>query len=338
MKQDSKKNRFKVYIPLTIVILIVLSGAYYWFRDYRTYITTDDAHVEADNITIGSKIIGRIVTLHAAEGDIVSKGQLLVELDSSDLIAQRDQAMALRSQAQASLTQSEIRYSSDQKSIRVQEINLEKAEEDLARAREQFSGGVITQEQFDHIKKAYESASAQLDAVKAQLSVSKSLISSAAAAVGTAAAQVNVLETQLKNTKLYAPAEGVIARRWLMPGDIVQPGQSVFTLTDGRAEWIVAYLEETKIGFITNGQDVKFTIDAYPHIKFYGKVFLVGASTANVFSLIPANNASGNFTKVTQRVPVKISIDKTEKGKELSSFSFLPGMSAVVKFIRKQNG
>jgi len=335
MKQDQKKNKIKVYLPIFIVVLVILSGAYYWFRDYKTYITTDDAHVEADNITIGSKILGRIAALHAVESEQVTQGQLLVELDSSDLIAQRNQSLALRAQAKASLSQAEIKYSSDQKSIRVQEINVEKSEEDLVRAKEQYSGGVITQEQFDHIRKANESAAALLDAAKAQLNVSRSLITSASAAVETADAQVNVLETQLKNTRLYAPASGVIAKRWLMPGDIVQPGQSVFTLTDGKSLWVVSYLEETKIDEIFIGQDVRFSIDAYAHKKFYGKVFLIGSSTANVFSLIPANNASGNFTKVTQRVPVKISIERAENGEEIGSYKFLPGMSAVVKFIRK---
>jgi membrane fusion protein, multidrug efflux system len=335
MKQDQKKNKLKVYIPLIIVILVVMSGAWYWYRDYSMFITTDDAHIEADNITIGSKILGRVASVHSEEGDSVSFGKLLVELDSSDLIAQKNQALAMLSQAEASLNQSEVRYASDQKSIRVQEITLEKAKEDLQRANEQYSGGVITQEQFDHTKKAFESAEAMLDAAKAQLNVSRSLISSAAAAVKTAGSQIMVLETQLKNTKLYSPANGVIAKRWLLAGDIVQPGQSVFTLTDGKAKWVIAFLEETKIGEISTGQEVRITIDAFKHRKFSGKVFLVGSSTASVFSLIPANNASGNFTKVTQRIPVKISIDEVDGGKDFSRYNIIPGMSAVVKFVRK---
>jgi membrane fusion protein (multidrug efflux system) len=335
MKQDSQKNKIKVYIPLALVLLIILSGAWYWYRDYRIYITTDDARIEADNITIGSKMLGRIAAIHAVEGENVTQGKLLVELDSTDLIAQKLQAAALRTQAMASHNQAEVKYSSDQKSIRVQEINLEKAQEDLERAKAQYSGGVITQEQFDHLKKAFESAGAQLDAAKAQLAVSRSLISSASAAVETAGSQVNVLETQLRNVRLYSPSSGVIARRWLLPGDIVQPGQSVFTLTDDRAKWVIAYLEETKIGEIFTGQDVRITIDAFKHARFSGKVFLVGSSTASVFSLIPANNASGNFTKVTQRIPVKISIDTVEGEKDISEYNILPGMSAIVKFIRK---
>ena len=155
------------------------------------------------------------------------------------------------------MTQSEVKYSSDQKSIRVLEINLERANEDMTRAKSQSEGGVITAEQFDHIKKAYETASAQLDAAKAQLLVSKSMISSASAAVETANAQVKVLDTQLKNTRLYAPADGIIAKRWLLPGDVVQPGQSVFTLTMSKNLWVVAFLEETKISEITYRTECK---------------------------------------------------------------------------------
>jgi len=334
MKQDSTKNRLKVYIPVAIVALIILSGAFYWYRDYKMYLTTDDAHVDADNVTISSKILGRIVALHAEEGDSVTKGQLLVELDSTDLLAQRRQALSVQAQTMAGLNQSQVKYASDQKGIRVLEINLERAKEDLDRAKNQSEGGVITQEQYDHVKKTYESSQAQLEASKAQITVSASMITSASAAVETASSQIKVIETQLKNTRLYSPVNGVVAKRWLLPGDIVSPGQSAFTVTDKSVLWVVAFLEETKIHEVSKGQIVKFTLDAFPHEKFSGKVFYSAASTASVFSLIPANNASGNFTKVTQRIPVKISIDKAESGRDISSYRILSGMSAVVKITR----
>lgn len=335
MKEEAAKSKLKVYIPLVIVILSVIAGGWFWYKDYTKYITTDDAHVDADNVSIGSKIIGRISAIHGSEGDLVKQGALLAELDSSDMVSQRNQSGALKSQAMANLAQAEARYSSDQKSIRVLEIGLERATEDLTRAKSQSDGGVISAEQFDHIKKAYESASAQLEAAKAQLNVSKSMISTASAAVESASAQVNVLNTQLRNTRLYAPSDGIIAKRWLLSGDVVQPGQSVLTLTISNNLWVVAFLEETKISDISQGQEVIFTIDAFSGVKFSGKVFLIGSSTASVFSLIPANNASGNFTKVTQRIPVRISIEKADNNKELSSFNILSGMSAVVKIIRK---
>jgi membrane fusion protein (multidrug efflux system) len=334
MAQNSKKNKVKVYIPLGIVIIAVLAGAWYWYRDYSRYITTDDARIDANNVTVGSKILGRIVAVYAQEGDKVTKGKLLAELDSTDLRAQRNQAVALKEQALTNLGQANAKVVSDQQSLKVVEINLERTKEDLDRAKKQSEGGVITEEQYDHIKKAYEAAAAQADAAKALIAVSKLQINSASAAVETANAQIKVLDAQLRNIRLWSPGNGVIAKRWLMPGDIIQPGQSAFTLTDDSGKWVISYLEETKISEIKNGQDVKFTIDAFPGVKFFGKVFLTGTSTASVFSLIPASNASGNFTKVTQRIPVRISIDSASSGKDISSFNILPGMSAVIKITR----
>jgi membrane fusion protein, multidrug efflux system len=334
MKEGSNKNRLKVYIPLAIVIVIVLAGAWYWYKDYSMYITSDDAHVDADNVSVGSKILGRITALYANEGDLVKQGALLAELDSTDMIAQRNQSVAIKSQAQANLVQAETKYSSDQKSLKVLEINLDRATEDLNRAKNQADGGVITTEQFDHIKKAHESALAQLESAKAQLLVSKSMISTASSAVESANAQTKVLNSQLRNTRLYAPADGLIAKRWLLTGDVVQPSQSIYTITISKNLWVIAYPEETNISEIHNGQEVKIAIDAFPDVKFSGKVFLVGSSTASVFSLIPANNASGNFTKVTQRIPIRISIDKADNNKDMSSFNILSGMSVVVKIIK----
>jgi membrane fusion protein (multidrug efflux system) len=334
MKPESKNNRLRVYIPLAIVIIIVLAGAFYWYRDYSRYITTDDAHVDAHNVSIGSKILGRISAIYAKEGDVIKQGTILADLDSSDFLAQRNQSLALRAQAVANLRQSEVKFGSDQKSILVHEINLERAGEDLTRAKSQLEGGVITPEQFDHIKKAYETASAQIEAAKALLMVSKSMISTASSAVETANAQVKVIDNQIKNTRLYAPDDGIIAKEWLLAGDIVQPGQSVFTLTINKNLWVVAFLEETNISEINIGQDVRFTIDAFPGVRFNGKVFLVGSSTASVFSLIPANNASGNFTKVTQRIPIRVSIESADNNKDISTFNILSGMSAVVKIIK----
>jgi membrane fusion protein, multidrug efflux system len=334
MAQNPKKNKVKVYIPLGLVIIAVFAGAWYWYRDYSRYITSDDARIDADNVTVGSKMLGRLVAVYAQEGDVVTKGKLLAELDSSDLYAQRNQALALKEQALTNLAQSNAKFVSDQQSLKVVEINLERAKEDLDRAKKQSEGGVITDEQYDHIKKTYEAASAQTDAAKALIAVSKSQITSTSAAVETANAQIKVLDTQLRNTRLWSPGNGIIAKRWLLPGDVIQPGQSAFTLTDDSRKWVISYLEETKISEIRNGQDVKFTIDAFPKVKFYGKVFLTGTSTASVFSLIPASNASGNFTKVTQRIPVRISIDSAGNGKDISSFNILPGMSAVIKITR----
>jgi membrane fusion protein (multidrug efflux system) len=133
---------------------------------------------------------------------------------------------------------------------------------------------------------------------------------------------------------LFAPNAGIIGKRWLMPGDIAQAGQSIFTIVNDRKFWITIFLEETKLENLHIGQQAIFSLDTYPNMVFTGKIFTISSNTASQFSLIPANNASGNFTKVTQRVQIKISIDGTQVGKSLSNYHIFSGMSAVVKIIR----
>jgi len=147
---------------------------------------------------------------------------------------------------------------------------------------------VVTKEQYDHARQAVELAQAQVKVSQAQ--------------EANARAQLEVVRTQLQNTEIVSPAGGVIARKWVMPGDIVQPGQPVYTIYDLRDLWVTAYFEETKLFAIRLGSPVEISVTAYPGRKLVGKVVLIGAAAASEFSLIPGQHASGNFTKVTQRV------------------------------------
>lgn len=332
----SGKKDWKVYLPLALVVAAIVAGGIYWYIDYSNYLKTDDAYVTSDNVSVSSKILGRITHLYADEGDSVKAGQLLVELDSTDLLAQKKQIVAGKLQTEAGKLQAEAKYAYDSKNINVLKIALEKAKEDFDRAKMQYSGDVITKEQFDHAKKALETAQAQFEASKAQLQVSRTQITSADASIVSADAQIGVVSTQLNNTRLYSPCDGIISKRWLLSGDIAQPGQSVFSVNNNRKFWVLVYLEETKMDGLHIGQQAFYTLDTYPDVTFEGKVFTIGSTTASQFSLIPPSNASGNFTKVTQRVPVKISIDATKEGQKISSFKLMTGMSAVVK-IKKQS-
>jgi membrane fusion protein (multidrug efflux system) len=332
--QVKKEKSLKVYIPLILVIVLILGGVIYWYLDYSKYIKTDDAHVETDNVSVSSKMLGRVIQVYAAEGDAVKQGQLIAELDSSDLVAQKNQAIAIKLQTEASIAQAEAKYQFDLKSNKVMEISLSKSADDFARAKNQYKGDVITQEQYDHAKNAMETAQAQLEAARSQAKVSGTQITSTKAAVASAEAQTKVIVSQINNTRLYAPTDGLVGKRWLLPGDITQPGQSIFTIVNNQKLWISIYLEETKLENLHIGQPVIFTLDTYPGTIFTGKIITLGSNTAAQFSLIPANNAAGNFTKVTQRIQLKISIDGTKEGKSLSEYRILSGMSAVVKIIR----
>lgn len=334
--QEDEKKGMKVYIPLIVVILLVLGGGWYWYRDYSRFISTDDAYIDGDRVAIGSKVLGRISQEYAVEGDSVKKGMLLAEIDSVELNAQKIQNISSKNQKIAASKQFQAKYLLDEESVKLQKINFEKAKEDMTRAKIQFDGGVITKEQFDHIQKAFESAQAQLDAAQTQLTVTKAQIASSQADIESADAQIGLTAAQLRNTKIYAPFDGVVARRWLLTGDIAQPGQSIFTVTNEKQLWVIIYIEETNLQDIRIGQKAVFTVDAFSGVKFSGSVFYIGSNAASQFSLIPPSNASGNFTKTTQRIPVKISIDKAEdkKGQPVS-VKLISGMSVIMKLVKE---
>ena len=292
----------RILIPLFIFIIIG-AIAWYWYIGHKGYVSTDDAFIDADKATISSKIPGRIINLKFAEGDTIKMGQVLSVLDTSDLKAQEKQFIAATINANESIT--------------LAKVNLEKAKDDFARAQSQYRDNIITKEQYDHSAKALDAAQAEYN-----ISLTKPAMSKA---------QQEVVKAQLKNSTIYCPIGGVIARKWILEGDVVQPGQPIFTIFDMKDIWITAQFEETRLALVTMGAQVEISVDTYPDIKLSGKVIQIGSNTASQFSLIPPNNASGNFTKVTQRVPVKISIDKGN-----SNVNLLPGMSVEVR-VKERN-
>lgn len=292
-----------VLIPFVLLIIAVLAG-WYWYVNFNKYVSTDDAYIDGNRVSISSKVLGRIEKLFVDEGDTLREGQVVARLDSLDLLAQRDRVLADLILAK--------------NSISLEQVNLEKAVEDYDRAQFQYEQNIIPKEQYDHIKKSYESAQVQLKIAEAKVEATQ--------------AQLNVINTQLQNTVITSPMNGVVAKRWILEGDVVQPGQPIFTVYDLKNLWVTSNFEETKLSEIKLGAPVIIDVDAYPDIEVQGKVIQIGSNTASQFSLIPPNNASGNFTKVTQRIPIKISIDKiTTKENKKMDVTLLPGMSVEVK-------
>ena len=295
-------RNFKLVIPLFIVILGLAIVAYYWYMGTKEFVTTDDAYIDANRVSISSKILGRISNLTVDEGDTVRIGQVLVNLDDTSLRADEVQAQAALALAN--------------ESVNLAKVSLDKAQADFNRASAQFKDNVITKEQFDHAESELESAKARLNISVAQTK--------------TAKAQIGVVETQLTSTVISAPMNGVVSKRWVLKGDVVSAGQPIFTLYDLKNLWVTANLEETSIEALRSAEKVEIMVDAYPDRKFSGRVLQIGSNTASQFSLIPPNNAAGNFTKVTQRVPVKISI-LPESDQKSTAVQLLPGMSVEVK-------
>lgn len=305
-------TRRRFLIPLGFAVLCAALTVTYWAVYLRGSVSTDDAFVDGDPTSISAKVPGRITLLSSAEGDSVQPGQVLVQLDDTDLRAQVAQAEAALELAR--------------QSVGLAQVTLHKAQEDFSRTQAQFQGSIVTQEQLDHARQAVELAEAQVKVSQAQ--------------AANAQAQLEVVRTQLQNTRIVAPAGGVIARKWAMPGDIVQPGQPIYTIYDLRDLWVTANFEETKLVSIHLGSPVEIALSAYPHHKLAGKVTLIGAAAASEFSLIPPNNASGNFTKVTQRVAVKIALVDSSPSLlagprpgagSADVLRLIPGMSADVK-------
>jgi membrane fusion protein (multidrug efflux system) len=302
-----RKKRF--LIPIIFLFLSAILVAAYWYIFLRDFVSTDDAYIDANQVGISSKILGRIRELTADEGDTVTQGALLVQLDDSDL------------QSQAAQERENIAF--NQENVSLAKINLQRAETDFRRTTDLYKDSVVSWDQFDLAKKAFDMA-------KAQYKI-------AIAGVNTSKAKLDVVQTQLQNTRIVSPMTGVIAKKWVMPGDVVQPGQPIFTIYDLQNIWVTANFEETKLSSIRLNDPAQISVDAHPDVKFEGRVTLMGAVTASQFSLIPPNNASGNFTKVTQRVPIKISLERKMTNSKHDPVMLLPGMSVEVKIHIRDN-
>lgn len=290
----------KIVIPVLLVVIVGAIALWRWYLGVKDYVTTDDAYVDGNRVTVSARILGRITMLAADEGTTVREGMVLVRLDDHDLRAQELQGQAA------------LRLAGENANLA--RVNLARAQDDYARAARQYRDEIIPKEQFDH-------AQNELEAARTRQAI-------ATAQVATSRAQLQVIETQLLNTVVEAPMNGIVSKRWALPGDVVQPAQPILSVYNLDSVWVTANLEETKIATLQLGDPVTIDVDAYPDAGFQGRLIQLGTNTAAQFSLIPPNNAAGNFTKVTQRVPVKISIAPAEGLKH--PMPLLPGMSVEV--------
>jgi membrane fusion protein (multidrug efflux system) len=295
-------RRKRVLIPFFFLVLVMVAVTWYWYKEWRGFVMTDDAFIDADRVSISPKVLGRISRLAVDEGSRVGQGDVLARLDDSD------------ARAQVELARSGLAFAEE--SLPLSRVNFARAQDDFRRADVQFKKAVITQEQFSHAQRALEAARAEL--------------AMAGARIGMARAQLAVAETQLQNMVLVAPFAGMIVKRWLLEGDVAQPGQPIFSMYDLEKVWVTANLEETKLGKLKLGDRVEISVDTYPGRTFWGRLALIGDYTASEFSLIPPNNASGNFTKITQRVPLRIFFDGMGP-EEREKFPLRPGMSVEIK-------
>jgi membrane fusion protein (multidrug efflux system) len=347
------------YAKPALLILAVLAVAVWLGRlmiHAYHYVETDDAYVVGHLHQISPQLQNQVKEVLVSENQTVKAGDVLVRLDSleSELALQKSQAELEQAKAQEAQTRAAAAQADTQiaeASARVEQAKAQVAQTaaqlELARLNrdrnEQLfgKGGVIAQSDLDNARNAFAAAEAALNANQANVTAATSALGSAQAAqksahaeiaaasanVAVSAAAVRDAERKLSYTTITAPASGRVGNKSVEPGNYVLPGQILFAIA-GTDVWVVANFKETQLARMTPGQEVEITIDALPKQVLHGKVDSISPASGAQFALLPPDNATGNFNKVVQRVPVKISFD--EQSLRLVSDKIRLGLSAVV--------
>ena len=334
-----KKKRKLQAIFLPVVLFVAIALGVWWWVDYNKYIASDDANLDSYRVDVASQVSGRIIQQFVTAGDTVKKGEILVEIDYATLISRKEQATAQYEQLQAQLQVAKIDVITTRKEYEVALLAEGLSEENYQRAKTQYAGDAVPLETLQTLEEKWKSSILRTEIAQSRIQSSQAAIEASKRSVEAAQAYVATIETDLSYYQVKAPADGVIGKRWCLPGDMIQAGQTLFTLNQGGPIWVAVYLEETKFSSIYLGQKTKFTLDAYDKLTFYGHIYYIGDNAASEFALVPPNNASGNYTKVTQRIPLKIAIDQVEgDSKQKAQLKLVSGMSAEVQIIKEKRG
>ena len=325
---DAGKRRLRLII-ITIILLIAGIGyGIYWSMFLRNFEHTDDAYAAGNVVQVTPQIAGTVTAIHADDTDLIEAGKPLIEFDRTDAKVAVDQA-----EAQLAQTVREVRVifannSSLQAVVDARSVDLEKAKSDLARRMSVSNSGAISSEELEHARNAVKMTEAALTTAKEQLAANKALtentnISQHPNVMRAAAHLRDVLMTQSRTT-IPAPLTGYIAKRAVQVGQRVAPGAPLLSIVPLNSLWVDANFKEVQLAHMRVGQDVTLHSDLYgSDVEFHGKVLGMSAGTGAAFALLPAQNASGNWIKVVQRVPVRISLDP----KELAAHPLRVGVS-----------
>ncbi len=322
--------------PLVPIILgiVALLAAFFGVRKINHamhYEETDNAQIESNAVPVLSRIAGYVDTLNLADYQDVKAGQLLLSIDNREFVIAVQQAEAdlLTAQADLATAEAALLNTNQNRSLAsanqdVQQSRLQKAVSDLKRDEALFGEGSITQKQYEDSKSGYETALRQLGANKEQVAVAASQNGTSRAQIEKARAMIKVREAALESAKLkltytriVAPASGRVGKVNLHPGQYLQPGAPLFSIVNNEQFWIIANFKETQLAKLKIGQPVEISMDGYPDQKITGKISSFSDATGAKFALLPADNATGNFVKITQRVPVKIDFDNASAYKSL---------------------
>ncbi|OGW25414.1 MAG: hypothetical protein A2X59_04830 [Nitrospirae bacterium GWC2_42_7] len=340
IKQNGNNHKRKVmaFGVLIAVVVIGIVTTFLYIQYKSRHITTDDAFVDGRIHTIASKVSGTLKNILVSDNIFVKKGDLLAEIDAIDyetkvkesesgLNAERSKLAELLTRVDVAKKQSlemSYRVKAAKAVLEVQNANLRQAETDLRRADNLLKKDAISKERYDRTKTGYDVSVAQVNAAAEQLKQAESSIETQKAVIIQAESSLLSQKSVIKQkeavlssaelnsgyTKLYAPSDGYVTKRAVEAGNQIQPGQPIMAIVPLDDIWITANYKETQLEKIRPGQKVKIKVDTFSGKSFDGTVDSIMAGTGATFSLFPPENATGNYVKIVQRIPVKIFLEK----------------------------
>ena len=337
-KKGRKKLIFPIILALVLVGALVFSAKEYFY--YQSHEVTDNAQVDADISPVVARVGGYVKEIRFKDNQFVKAGDTLVVLDDRDYQVRLQQAQAAMSSVKQSVDVSQYQVSEARTNIATAQANVAaakvrvwKANEDYTRYENLYNDHAITKAQFDDAKAEKDAAEAALTVAQTQVPVQNTRVTTNEKQVGATAsnlasrqADIDFAKLQLTYTVITAPANGIVSKRNIQLGQLVQPGQTLFAIVNDKGVYITANFKETQLEHLQIGEKVDIIADAYADTTVKGTVESFAGATGAKFSLLPPDNATGNFVKVVQRVPVRIKLEAD------SAFMsrLRPGMSVQV--------
>ncbi|MDE8348813.1 MAG: HlyD family secretion protein [Acidocella sp.] len=323
MSQPPQTRSRKPFVILFLVLASVAAAGLVYYLLNRGYETTDDAQIDGNIYQISPRVAGQVVQVLVNDNQHVTQGQVLVQLDPRDEQAALAKAEADQAQAQAQVAVAQANQGQATANITVADASFLQAKQDYDRYRA-INQRAISQQQLDSATATISAAKAKYDYALQQQVGAQASVTAAEAALTAANVAVDNAKLQLSYTSITAPAAGRIAMRTVRAGNVEAAGAGLMALV-GDDVWVTANYKETQLSGIHPGEPATITVDAIPGITFKAHVDSIGAGTGAVFSLLPSENATGNYVKVIQRVPVKLVFDDNRA----AQFGLAPGLSVL---------
>jgi membrane fusion protein (multidrug efflux system) len=319
---------------LALGALVLIAGAGWAFYDFvlnAHIVSTDDAYVSGDVVQITSKINGTVIGLHADDTQAVKPGDLLIELDPAEAAISMQSAEAGLAQAVRSVKAMQAQADQLRAQIDARSADVRRAQDDAKRRAALIATGAVSREDFNHAQDSSSSQEASLVAARAQLDQVLAQLGTTPVAshpdVLNAASKLRSAALAMRRTRIEAPTDGIVARRNVQPGQHVESGTPLMAVVPLEDVWIDANFKEVQLQNMRVGQPVTVSTDLYGgKVTYHGTVAGLAAGSGNAFALLPAQNATGNWIKIVQRVPVRILLDPNE----LKSNPLRIGLSTTV--------